>query len=119
LTLEVQSFIDAQLEQTVVKGEIKLPEEELDFSSIKKQCYQKKCYQKKWVVYCEKPFSSANNLIRYLGNYTHRVAISMAICNMKLKLQSCIDLIDKVAFLPVLEGLTSMEVWQSITPIAA
>ena len=158
------------VEQAVIDQEIKLPEEELDFSSIKKQCYQKK-----WVVYCEKPFSSANNLIRYLGNYTHRVAISnhriidyrdgkvifsfkdykssglsrnmtleagefirrfmqhilpcgfykiryfgfMAMCNMKLKLQSCFDLIDKVAFLPVLEGLTSMEVWQRITPIAA
>ena len=154
------------VEQAVIDQEIKLPEEELDFSSIKKQCYQKK-----WVVYCEKPFSSANNLIRYLGNYTHRVAISnhriidyrdgkvifsfkdykssglsrnmtleagefirrfmqhilpcgfykiryfgfMAMCNMKLKLQSCFDLIDKVVFLPVLEGLTSMEVWQSIT----
>lgn len=154
------------VEQAVVDKEIKLPEEELDFCSIKKQCYQKK-----WVVYCEKPFSSANNLIRYLGNYTHRVAISnhriidyrdgkvifsfkdykssglsrnitleagefirrfmqhvlpsgfykiryfgfMAMCNMKLKLQSCIDLIDKEVFLPVLEGLTATEVWQRIT----
>ncbi len=28
------------------------------------------------VVYAEKPFASPDNLIRYLGNYTHRVAIS-------------------------------------------
>ena len=31
---------------------------------------------KHWVVYCEKPFSGTDRLIRYLGNYTHRVAIS-------------------------------------------
>ena len=34
------------------------------------------CLQKKWVVYCEKPFKCPDNLIAYLGNYTHRVAIS-------------------------------------------
>ena len=33
-------------------------------------------YAKKWVVYAERPFASPDNLIRYLGNYTHRVAIS-------------------------------------------
>jgi len=154
------------LEQAVAEGEIKLPDEVLNFSSVKNQCYQKQ-----WVVYCEKPFSSAENLIQYLGNYTHRVAISnhrirnyqdgkvsfcykdykaagikrnitldanefisrflqhvlpygfykiryfgfMAMCNMKLKLQACFDLIEKAAFLPLLEGLTALEVWRSIT----
>lgn len=34
------------------------------------------CYRKNWVVYCEKPFKSPENVIAYLGNYTHRVAIS-------------------------------------------
>lgn len=34
------------------------------------------CYQKNWVVYCEKPFKTPENVISYLGNYTHRVAIS-------------------------------------------
>jgi len=154
------------LEQAVADGEIKLPDEVLSFSSVKNQCYQKQ-----WVVYCEKPFSCADNLIQYLGNYTHRVAISnhrirnyqdskvsfcykdyqsaginkmitldadefirrflqhvlpcrfykiryfgfMAMCNMKLKLQTCFDLIEKAAFLPILEGLTALEVWCSIT----
>lgn len=156
------------LEQAVVDGEIKLPDKVLNYSSVKNQCYQKQ-----WVVYCEKPFSCADNLIQYLGNYTHRVAISnhrirnyqdgtvsfyykdykaagikrnitldanefisrflqhvlpsgfykiryfgfMAMCNMKLKLQACFDLIEKAAFLPVLEGLTALEVWRSITGI--
>jgi len=154
------------LEQALTDGEIKLPDEVLNFSSVKNQCYQKQ-----WVVYCEKPFSCADNLIQYLGNYTHRVAISnhrirnyqdgkvnfcykdykssginksmildadefisrflqhvlpsgfykiryfgyMAVCNIKLKLQACFDLIGKAAFLPVLEGLTALEVWRSIT----
>ena len=39
--------------------------------SIKNQCYQKK-----WVVYCEKPFKESDRLIKYLGSYSHRVAIS-------------------------------------------
>ncbi len=154
------------LEQAVAEGEIKLPDEILNFSIIKNQCYQKQ-----WVVYCERPFSCADNLIQYLGNYTHRVAISnhrireyqdgkvsfcykdyksaglkrnitldadefisrflqhvlpcgfykiryfgfMAMCNMKLKLQACFNLIEKAAFLPLLEGLTALEVWRSIT----
>ncbi len=34
------------------------------------------CYEKKWVVYCKPPFGSANQVVAYLGRYTHRVAIS-------------------------------------------
>jgi len=33
-------------------------------------------YQKDWVVYCKKPFKSPWHVLRYLGRYTHRVAIS-------------------------------------------
>ena len=33
-------------------------------------------YQKEWVVYCKKPFKSPWYVLRYLGRYTHRVAIS-------------------------------------------
>ncbi|WP_186441766.1 IS91 family transposase, partial [Desulfamplus magnetovallimortis] len=29
-----------------------------------------------WVVYAKRPFSSAENVVRYVGMYTHRVAIS-------------------------------------------
>lgn len=59
------------LEKAFVDGEIKLPDEHKDFKVIKDRCYQKK-----WVVYCEKPFPNSHNLVQYLGNYTHRVAIS-------------------------------------------
>jgi hypothetical protein len=154
------------LEQAIITGDVKLPEGLMDFRSIKAQCYQKK-----WVVYCEKPFSDSERLIQYLGNYTHRVAISnnrimqhqggkvsfcykdyksaginkritldanefirrfmqhvlpcgfykiryfgfMAMCNMKAKLALCFNLIEKAAFLPVLQGLTALEVWRNIT----
>jgi hypothetical protein len=33
-------------------------------------------YQTEWVVYCKKPFKSPWHVLRYLGRYTHRVAIS-------------------------------------------
>ena len=31
---------------------------------------------KKWVVYCKKPFKGTKGVFRYLGNYTHRTAIT-------------------------------------------
>ena len=33
-------------------------------------------YKKAWVVYTKKPFGNAASLIKYLGKYTHRVALS-------------------------------------------
>jgi hypothetical protein len=33
-------------------------------------------WQKEWVVFCEPSFSSSEHVIGYLGQYTHRVAIS-------------------------------------------
>jgi hypothetical protein len=33
-------------------------------------------YRKDWVVYCKRPFGGADHVLRYLGCYTHRVAIS-------------------------------------------
>lgn len=59
------------LEHAIVDSLIKLPDDCLAFKQLKD-----KCYLKKWVVYCEKPFSNSDKLINYLGNYTHRVAIS-------------------------------------------
>ena len=59
------------LQKSYAKEKLKLPDDVTDFEQIKTLCYKKK-----WVVYSEKPFSSPQNLINYLGNYTHRVAIS-------------------------------------------
>lgn len=33
-------------------------------------------YQTEWVVYAKRPFGDAEHVIKYLGRYTHRVAIS-------------------------------------------
>ncbi len=35
-----------------------------------------KLYDKSWVTYCKRPFGGPEQVIRYLGHYTHRVAIS-------------------------------------------
>lgn len=35
-----------------------------------------KLYNKEWISYCKPPFKNAKSVIRYLGRYTHRVAIS-------------------------------------------
>ena len=38
--------------------------------------FRDQLYQKKWVVYAKKPFGGPEKVFRYLGRYTHRVAIS-------------------------------------------
>jgi len=154
------------LQEAFLKNKIMIPLEINNFDQVKSLCYKKD-----WVVYCEKPFSNTDSLIHYLGNYTHRVAISnqriisnengkvefsvkdykaagirkilrldahefirrymqhilpsgfykirywgfMAICNMKSKLKQCYDLIPKVTYFPVLQGLSALEVWREIT----
>jgi len=35
-----------------------------------------KLYKKKWVIFAKQPFASPLRVIQYLGNYTHRIAIS-------------------------------------------
>jgi hypothetical protein len=35
-------------------------------------------YQQKWVVYAKRPFAGAEHVFRYLGRYSHRVAITNA-----------------------------------------
>lgn len=38
--------------------------------------FRKQFYRKKWVVYSKPPFGGPEKVIRYLGRYTHRIAIS-------------------------------------------
>ncbi len=58
------------LEEAYESDQLILPEG-TNLMQLKQQCYKTK-----WVVNSEKPFKHADNLINYLGNYTHRVAIS-------------------------------------------
>ena len=38
--------------------------------------FRGRLYHKKWVVYCKPPFDGVEGVLRYLGRYTHRIAIS-------------------------------------------
>lgn len=61
-----------------------LKKEELDFFGKNEYLKEQqnfdeliaKMYQKEWVTYCKPPFKDAKYVIKYLGRYTHRVAIS-------------------------------------------
>lgn len=58
-------------ENALNSGELKLPESTTSFSSLKE-----KLYQKDWNVYLKKAFGGVTSVLKYLGRYTHRVAIS-------------------------------------------
>jgi len=38
--------------------------------------FRNQLYKPRWVVYCKRPFGGAEQVFRYLGRYTHRVALS-------------------------------------------
>ncbi len=40
------------------------------------EVFRRRLYHKKWVVYCKPPFNGARGVLKYLGRYTHRIAIS-------------------------------------------
>jgi hypothetical protein len=47
------------------------------FGSVRgRQTWWSSLYQKKWVVYSKQPFGGPAQVLSYLANYTHRVAIS-------------------------------------------
>lgn len=71
LSAVFRRMLCALMDEALASGRLILPDGCAPFVRIKAQCYAKP-----WVVYCQKPFSTANSLIKYLGNYTHRVAIS-------------------------------------------
>jgi hypothetical protein len=45
-------------------------------NSFKLKRLLKSLYKKKWVIFVKQPFASPLRVIQYLGNYTHRIAIS-------------------------------------------
>jgi len=49
--------------------------QEYEDDTVYKQ-FLKRMYECKWVVYIKPPFASPEKVIRYLGQYTHRIAIS-------------------------------------------
>lgn len=57
--------------ESVSKNKIRLPDDLNSFDQLKNLMYAKP-----WVVYAKNPFAGPERVIEYLGNYTHRVAIS-------------------------------------------
>lgn len=71
LSAVFRGILCREIQDALTKEQLKLPDDITSFQILKQQCYKKP-----WVVYSEKPFANPENLIKYLGNYTHRVAIS-------------------------------------------
>ena len=59
------------IKEELEKGVIRFPESIINFDKLKRQAYQKD-----WNVFIKKPFRGVNSVLKYLGRYTHRVAIS-------------------------------------------
>lgn len=57
--------------ESVSKNKVRLPDDLNSFDQLKSLMYAKP-----WVVYAKNPFAGPERVIEYLGNYTHRVAIS-------------------------------------------
>jgi len=59
-----------------VAGQIRLPDEHepVDPESFSRLCAT--LWRKRWHVYCKPPFGGPEQVLRYLGRYTHRVGIS-------------------------------------------
>ncbi len=59
------------LETAIRTGKVQLAD---TFSEIKE--LKAAVYSKRWNVYAKKPLASPNSVVRYLGRYSHRIAIS-------------------------------------------
>ena len=60
----------AALRRAQRRGELRLRDPDR-FASL-----LSRLYRKNWVVYCKRPFGGPQQVISYLGQYTHRVALS-------------------------------------------
>lgn len=60
-----------QLKELKENNQLKLPDTLSNFTAFKEYLYQKS-----WNVYCKKALGGMNGVLKYLGKYTHRVAIS-------------------------------------------
>lgn len=61
----------AALDRARRDGQLRLPAVDNDFDALLSALYRKH-----WVVYCKRPFGGPEQVYRYLGRYTHRVALS-------------------------------------------
>jgi hypothetical protein len=55
-----------------------LEQRAVSIGDVEPEAFFAKLYATSWVVYAKRPFGGAEQVIRYLSRYTHRVAISNA-----------------------------------------
>jgi predicted RNA-binding Zn-ribbon protein involved in translation (DUF1610 family) len=69
-------FLDA-LREAFEAGRLRFPGQMKPFAERKNfaRLLQQSC-RHKWVVYAKRPFGGPDHVLQYLGNYTHRIAIS-------------------------------------------
>ncbi|MBN1341017.1 MAG: IS91 family transposase [Bacteroidales bacterium] len=66
-----RGLLSRLIQEAVSKNKVRLPDDLSSFEQLKSMMYAKP-----WVVYAKNPFAGPERVIEYLGNYTHRVAIS-------------------------------------------
>ena len=65
----------AGLAQMLDAGELHLPDSELE-TPVSRARWFSLLYSKRWVLYAKRPFGGPQQVLSYLANYTHRVALS-------------------------------------------
>src|SRR6266403_1656231 len=65
----------AGLAQMLDAGELHLPDSELKIPADRARWFSL-FYSKRWVLYAKRPFGGPQQVLSYLANYTHRVALS-------------------------------------------
>jgi hypothetical protein len=65
----------AELTSMLKAGELDQPDSELDQAANRARWFSL-LYTKPWVLYAKRPFGGPQEVLRYLANYTHRVALS-------------------------------------------
>ena len=65
----------AGLAQMLDAGELHLPDSELKIPADRARWFSL-LYNKRWVLYAKRPFGGPQQVLSYLANYTHRVALS-------------------------------------------
>jgi hypothetical protein len=65
----------AGLRQMLDAGQLHLPDSELKIPANRARWFSL-LYTKRWVLYAKRPFGGPQQVLSYLANYTHRVALS-------------------------------------------
>lgn len=69
-------FIE-KLKEAHAEGKLSFPPDEAQLAQNSNfERWLDKLVSRNWVVYCKRPFGDAEQVVRYIGRYTHRIAIS-------------------------------------------